>query len=144
MLLRHFFKNREKRKRFAHIGAAVVIFIHAYEKFEHHNPAYISFTVAGIVFMTVALLHPVIEKKAPWVDGVFFVIEGILSIIVAIDFFSAGKKALPITYLLLALFQFFMAFRKSKKGIEAHKNHHSVIPTGEELNAVNPAAASEE
>jgi intracellular septation protein A len=131
MLLRQFFKTREKRKRFAHIGAAVVIFIHAYEKFDHHNPAYIPFTIAGIIFLTVALLHPVIEKKAPWVDGVFFVIEGILSVIVAVDFFNAGKKALPVTYLLLAIFQFFMAFRKSKKGIEAHKNHETVAPTSE-------------
>ncbi len=31
------------------------------------------------------------------------------------------QKALPITYLLLGLLQFFMAFRKSKKGIEHHK-----------------------
>lgn len=131
MLLRHWFKNREKRKRFAHIGAAVVIFIHAYEKYEHHNANYIPFTIAGIVFLSVALLHPVIEKKAPWVDGVFFVIEGILSFIVAADFFSVGKKALPITYLLLGVFQFFMAFRKSKKGIEEHRNHHPVITTGE-------------
>ncbi|TAH05617.1 MAG: hypothetical protein EAZ17_00640 [Sphingobacteriales bacterium] len=131
MLLRHLFKNREKRKRVAHIGAAVVIFIHAYEKFDHHNPAYIPFTIAGIVFLLVALLHPVIEKKAPWVDGVFFVIEGILSIILAVEFFNAGKKALPVTYLLLAIFQLFMAFKKSKKGIEAHKNHYPITPSGE-------------
>jgi hypothetical protein len=128
MLLRHLFKNWEKRKRFAHIGAAVVIFIHAYEKYEYHNAAYIPFTIAGIIFLAVALLHPIIEKKAPWVDGVFFVIEGVLSVIVAVDFFNAGKKALPVTYLLLAIFQFFMAFRKSKKGIEAHKNHEPVTP----------------
>ncbi len=74
--------------------------------------------------MTIALLHPIIEKKALWVDGVFFIIEGILSIIVALDFFHLGKKALPLTYLFLAVFQFYMAFKKSKKGIEIHKSTH--------------------
>lgn len=122
MLLRLLVKNRDKRKQFAHIGAGLVILIHAYEKYESGHDSYKLFALAGIIFLAVAFLHPVLEKKAPWLDGVFFVIEGILSIIVAIDFFHMGKKALPITYLLLALFQFFMAFRKSKKGIEHHKH----------------------
>ena len=53
-------------------------------------------TIAGLLFLTIALLHSVIEKKAPWVDGVFFIIEGILPIIIAIDYFNLGKKALLI------------------------------------------------
>lgn len=122
MLLRLLVKNRDKRKQFAHIGAGLVILIHAYEKYESGHDSYKLFALAGIIFLAVAFLQPVLEKKAPWLDGVFFVIEGILSIVVAIDFFHMGKKALPITYLLLALFQFFMAFRKSKKGIEHHKH----------------------
>lgn len=121
MSIRSFFQNRPKRKRFAHIGAAIVIFIHAYEKYEHHNASYIPFAIAGVIFLSVALLHKVIEQKAPWVDGVFFVIEGILSFIVAADYFSAGKKALPFTYLLLGIFQFVIAFVKSKKGIARHR-----------------------
>lgn len=121
MITRSLLKNRDKRKRFAHIGAGVVILIHAYEKYEGGHDTYRLFILAGLVFLSIAIFHPIIEKKAPWADGVFFLIEGILSVIVALDFFHLGKKALPITYLLLAVFQFFMAFRKSKKGIEHHK-----------------------
>ena len=77
--------------------------------------------MAGLVFLSIAILHPVIEKKIPWVDGLFLLIEGILSIIVALEYFHLGKKALPITFILLGFFQFFMAFRKSKKGSEHHK-----------------------
>ncbi len=121
MILKHILKNREKRKRFAHIGAGIVILIHAYEKYESGHDTYKLFALAGVIFLSIAFFHPIIEKKAPWIDGVFFLIEGILSIIIAIDFFHLGKKALPITYLLLGLFQFFLAFRKSKKGIEQHK-----------------------
>jgi len=63
--------------------------------------------LAGFIFLIIASLHSLIEKKVPWVDGVFFLIEGALSIIVALDYFHLGKKALPFTYLLLGFFQFF-------------------------------------
>ena len=122
MLLRYLVKDREKRKSIAHIVAGFVILIHAYEKYESGHESYKLFTLAGVIFLAVAILHPVIEKKAPWVDGVFFIIEGLLSFVVAADFFHMGKKALPYTYLALGVFQFIMAFRKSKKGIEHHKH----------------------
>lgn len=124
MGIRNFLKTRDKRKQFAHVGAGIVILIHAYEKHEEGHGSYLFFAIAGLVFLLIALLHSRIEKKAPWIDGVFFVIEGILSLVVAYDFFHVGKKALPATYLLLAVFQFFMAFRKSRKGINANKATH--------------------
>lgn len=121
-----FFKNREKRKQFAHVGAGIVILIHAYEKYESGHGSYLLFGIAGLVFLLIAALHHKIEEKLPWVDGVFFVIEGILSLIVAYEFFHVGKKALPITYVLLGLFQFTMALRKGKKGIDAHKKSEEI------------------
>ena len=124
MILRLLVKNKDKRKKIAHICAGIIILIHSYEKYESGHNSYILFGIAGILFLTIAILHPIIEKKAPWIDGFFFIIEAILSIIVAIDFFSMGKKALPVTYLLLAVFQIYMAFKKSKKGIELHKSTH--------------------
>jgi DNA integrity scanning protein DisA with diadenylate cyclase activity len=124
MILRHLVKNKNKRKRFAHIGAGIVILIHSYERYESGIDSYILFGIAGLIFLAIAFLHPIIEKKVPWLDGLFFIIEGVLSIIVAIDFFHVGKKALPITFLFVAAFQFYMALKKSKKGIELHKLHH--------------------
>jgi hypothetical protein len=124
MILNYLLKNRDKRKRFAHIGGGAVILIHAYEKFEAGHDSYKWFALAGCIFLSVAIFHPILEKKFPWIDGVFFIIEGILSIVVALDFFHLGKKALPIAYLLLSLFQFFMAFKKSKKGITHHKTNN--------------------
>ena len=124
MILNLLVKNIDKRKRFAHIGASIIILIHSHENYESGLHSYILFGIAGLIFLTIALLHPIIEKKVPWIDGFFFVIEGVLSIIVAIDFFHVGKKALPITFLFVAAFQFYMALKKSKKGIEHHKLHH--------------------
>jgi uncharacterized membrane protein HdeD (DUF308 family) len=122
MLRRHLIKDKEKRKRIAHIVAGVTILIHSYENYETGHHSYRLFALAGIIVLLLALFHPIIEKRLPWIDGLFFVIEGILSFVVAFDLFSFGKKALPATYLLLGIFQFFMAFRKGKKGMEAHKN----------------------
>jgi hypothetical protein len=124
MLLDKLIKNKEKSKRVAHIAAGVVILIHAYEKFESGHGVYLFFAIFGCIFLTVAFLHHHIEKKYPWIDAVFFIIEAILSLIVAYEFFHVGKKALPYTYLFLAFFQFFMAFKKGKKGIENHHSNH--------------------
>jgi hypothetical protein len=124
MILDRLIKNKEKARRVAHITAGFVILIHAYEKFESHHGSYLFFGIFGIVFLAVAFFHHQLAQKFPWIDAVFFIIEAILSLIVAYEFFHAGKKALPFTYLLLACFQFFMAFRHGKKGIEKHKIHH--------------------
>lgn len=118
------FKNRDRRKRFAHIIAGVVILIHSFEKFDSGHDTYIFFGIAGIVFLLVAYFHPRLEIKFPWVDGIFFIIEGILSLIISYEFFHAGKKALPVVYAVLAIFQIFMAFKKSKKGIEHRRSLH--------------------
>lgn len=125
MIRRHLIKNKETRKRVAHLVAGVTILIHSYENYETGHHSYKLFAIAGFVVLLLAIFHQPVEKKLPWVDGVFFIIEGILSIVVAIDLFSFGKKALPATYILLGIFQFYMAFRKGKKGMEEHrsKNH---------------------
>jgi uncharacterized membrane protein HdeD (DUF308 family) len=124
MLRRHLIKNKEKRKRVAHIVAGATILIHSYENYETGHHSFKLFALAGIIVLLLALFHPIIEKKFPWIDGLFFIIEGILSFVVAFDLYNFGKKALPTTYLLLGIFQFFMAFRKGKKGIETHKTQH--------------------
>lgn len=121
MQLKRSDKNTGKKKRIAHIIAAVIILVHGYEKFDSGHGSYLLFAIAGCIFLAIAILHTVIEKKSPWIDGVFFIIEGILSIIVAIDFFHTGKKGLPVCYLLLGIFQFIIAFRVGKKGMQHHK-----------------------
>jgi len=121
MLLEGLIRNKEKRRQLAHILAGVVILIHAYDKYESHHGSPVFFTISGLVFLTIAVFHPLLEKRAPWLDGVFFIIEGILSLVVAYDYYHAGKIALPTAYLLVSVLQFYKAVRKSKTGIEQHK-----------------------
>jgi hypothetical protein len=110
-----FIKNREKAKRVAHIIAGLTILIHSFSHYEEGHSSYLLFLIAGILFLSIAILHPIIEKKAPWVDGVFFAIEGILSLYVSYEFFHLGKKALPIIYLLVGITQFILSFKFATK-----------------------------
>ncbi|MES2515861.1 MAG: hypothetical protein V4580_17030 [Bacteroidota bacterium] len=115
------FKNREKRKQLAHIPAALTILMHAFERYHSGHSTWIFFTIAGICFLTLVMFHKSIAHKIPWADGAFFLIEGCLSLIVFYEFIHAGKKALPMIYLGLAIFQFIMAWVMSRKGIRHHK-----------------------
>ena len=125
----HLIKNEDKRKRVAHFAAAFTIFIHSYENYQTHHHSYLLFICAGIVILLLAIFHHSLENKYPWIDGASFIVEGLLSLVISIDLFNYGKKALPACYLLLSLFQFFMAFRKGKKGIEKHKQKAHVMTT---------------
>jgi len=121
-------KNKELRQRLLHMLSGGIILIHAYEKYESGHASHAFFAIAGLLFITIAIFHPVIEKKAPWVDGVFFFIEGLLSLFVAYDFFHMGKKGLPFAYAVAALFQFFSAYKFGKKGIQNHHQSTDQIP----------------
>jgi hypothetical protein len=121
MFLNRFIKNKEKAKRFAHIIAGVTILLHSLSHYQNNDPTYKLFFFAGLIFLTIAIFHPIIEKKAPWIDGVFFAIEGLLSLFVAYEFFHLGKKAIPFVYLLVGISQVFLAFIFSFKGIKQHK-----------------------
>ena len=111
----------EKKKKIAHIVAGMVILVHSFEKYESGHGSWLFFAVAGIVFISIAVLHHSIELKAPWIDGVFFAIEGILSMAIAYDYFHLGKKGLPLTYLAAGIIQLAVAFMLSRKRIHQHK-----------------------
>ncbi|MEI9947270.1 MAG: hypothetical protein WDN26_24045 [Chitinophagaceae bacterium] len=115
MLLKYLIKDKNKRKRVAHIGASFIILIHAYENHETSHHSYKLFLVAGIVFLAIALFHPVIEKRFPWVDGVFFLIEGILSLMVALDLFHMGEKSITYNLCTARYFPIFYSISKREK-----------------------------
>ena len=121
MFAKRLIKNKEKAKRLVHIIAGITILLHSYEYYDNADQTYKLFLFAGLLFLTIAVLHPLIEKKAPWIDGVFFAIEGVLYFVVSFQFFHEGKKAIPSIYLIVGIFQFYVAYRFSNKGIKNHK-----------------------
>lgn len=115
------YRSGEKKKKIAHIVAGMVILVHSFEKYESGHGSWLFFAIAGIVFISIAVLHHTIEQKAPWIDGIFFAIEGLLSLAIAYDYFHMGKKGLPLTYLAAGIIQLAVALVLSKKGINRHK-----------------------
>lgn len=108
-------EKRNKLRKFAHIVAGVVILIHSYERYENGHSTYLFFALAGLLFLSVAILHHQLQHKYPKIDFIFFMIEGVLSFIVAFEYISAGKKFLPFAYFIAGLLQFFSIYFFSKK-----------------------------
>ena len=80
--------------------AAIVTLSHAYERYETGHNSFIFFLLAGIIFLTLAILHHKLLNRFAWIDSIFYIIEGALSFIIAQEFFEADKKGLPYLYLL--------------------------------------------
>lgn len=111
--------RRQKLKRFGHFFAGLLIIFHAFERFDHGHGTWLLFAFAGLVFLSVALLHSQLAKRFPWIDSVFFAIEAVLSLTIMFEFYHAGKKGLPFMYLIAALLQVFAAVKTGKKGFHA-------------------------
>lgn len=109
-------KEKEKFKKLGHIIAAFIIFVHAYEKYDLHEPSWIFFLLAGVLFLSVALLHHRLVHAFPYIDGVFFVIEAVIYAVIAAEYFELAKKLLPWFYVLASAGYLVAAFVKGRKG----------------------------
>lgn len=118
-------KRKALKQKLGHILAAMIILVHAWEKYELHEQSWVFFAIAGIVFLAVALLHHRIAKVFTYVDGVFFLIEAALYMLIAIEYFHLGKKALPWAYVFATVCYCAAAVIKGKKGSRVHRAHHA-------------------
>jgi len=113
-----FLKNipREKRNKFAHTLAGVVILIHAYEKFVHHSDTWWIFFFFGLLIFALVIFHDRIHHRFPGIDAAFFFIEGILMFVTAYYYFTHHKTYLPYAYLLTGTVYMVLTFFKYRKG----------------------------
>ncbi|WP_146185107.1 hypothetical protein [Flavobacterium pallidum] len=112
--------KKEKLKKLPHFISGGMILLHSVERFEMNHNSYLIFLFAGIVFMSVAVLHKKISKKFPLVDITFYALEGILSFVIAFEYWEAGKTGLPIPYIIAGLFQMFAIYKfalRAKKSV---------------------------
>lgn len=108
-------KNKPKFRKVGHIIAALVILIHAFEKFEINHPSYPFYTVAGLLFLAIAIFHEQLRQIFRPVDSVFMIIEAGVYCLVAIEHFQEHKKVLPWLYVVATIMYVIAAFIKSKK-----------------------------
>jgi len=97
--------KKEKLKKMPHIISGVLILLHGLERFDSGNGDYPVFLLAGIVFLGVALFHKKISRPFPTADVIFYAVEGLLSFLVAYEYWCAGKRGLPIAYIVAGIFQ---------------------------------------
>lgn len=110
--------NKEKLRKIPHFISGVIILLHSFERFETGHQSYIIFLICGIVFLSLAIFHHKIASKFPLADLVFYAIEAMLSLVIAYEFYSAGKQGLPFMYIAAATLQLlavFMFFRRPKQ-----------------------------
>lgn len=113
-------KRKEKLGKFPHLLAGFLILVHGYERFESGHSTYIIFFICGLLFLAVALFHHTLTTKYPFVDVVFFFVEGILCFIISYEYFEQGKKGIPFAYALAGLLQWcaiFIFIRRKKKSL---------------------------
>jgi len=114
--------RNEKREKLLHLFAGIIIVLHGYEKIESdHLSSAIFFFLSGAVFLLVAIFHHKIAHRLRSIDGVFAIIEGLLALVVAIDFFMEHKHYIQYAYLLVTVVYFVRAAFAFKKA----PIHHS-------------------
>ena len=102
--------KKEKLRKATHLLAGSVILLHALGQYEAGQGTYIYFLLSGLIFLSVALFHHTLKARFPWVDTIFFGIEGILSFLIAYEYFHLGKNALGCTYIFAGSLQLIAIF----------------------------------
>jgi len=97
--------RKHRLKRIAHLFSGLLILFHAYERFAHGHTTWWVFAVAGVAFLSVAILHDRLARRWKQVDLVFFLIEAMLSFVIMGEYIHAGKRGLPFMYLLAGIAQ---------------------------------------
>ena len=97
---------KKRLKIIGHLISGFVIIVKGYSKFEdHHETIGIILILLGLLFASFAVFHEKftwIKKHEPWLLW----LEGFSLALVSYAYFSAGKFALPICYLLCSLAYF--------------------------------------
>src|ERR1700722_460541 len=97
------FKQKEKKNKFSHILAGLIIMVHGYDKFdENHAGSAIFFLIAGVIFLSIALFHHKLVHHFRSVDAIFWFIEAVLAAIISIDYFNDHKHYIQYAYILVA------------------------------------------
>jgi hypothetical protein len=105
--MRRSFSGARKQRflRSAHLFSGLLILLHGFERYDGGHALWPVFAVFGIIFILLAVFHGRLAKKWQGIDGVFFLIEAVLSFVIMGEFFHMGKRGLPYMYLFAALAQ---------------------------------------
>ena len=111
---------RAKLARYAHLLAGFVIVLKGIGKIEHHqNGVGATLIAVGIIFALFSFLH----EKIPFIkrhEAVLLWFEAFVLALIAISYFSEGKKGLPAAYALCSLIYIVVGFYRYHRPKYAH------------------------
>ncbi|MEO6149921.1 MAG: hypothetical protein ABIN95_08505 [Mucilaginibacter sp.] len=115
--------KKEKLNKIAHLLAGGIILLHGVEKLDsNHTVSALFFLIAGAVFLAVAIFHHKLVTRIRSADTIFSVIEGLLAVIVAIEFIQAHKQYIQYMYLFAAAAYFVQAVIAYRAPVKHHHN----------------------
>jgi hypothetical protein len=97
--------RKHRLQRMAHLFSGLLILFHGYERLAHGHTTGWVFALAGLIFLSVAVFHDRLRRRWPQVDMIFFVIEATLSFVIMGEYMLAGKRGLPVMYLIAGIAQ---------------------------------------
>lgn len=118
------YERKQRLSRFAHFLSGMLILVHGLDRYDAGRSLWPAFMGAGILIVLLAGFHARLARTWPGIDGVFFLIEALLSLAIMIEFMDAGKRGLPYMYLLAAIAQVCAAWitwrRRSHANVQPH------------------------
>ena len=110
------FKSKKLRK-FGHLMAAFIIFLKGYDKMDQGDSGFWVFYSLGFIFLIIVLFHDFLAKRIKWIDAILYGLEAIIISYIAYGYFSKGKIALPMLYVVAALLYIVAAVVMSRRNI---------------------------
>ena len=108
-------ERKQRLRRFAHLFSGFLILINGLNHYDGGLDMWPAFMVAGSMFILLAVFHVPLSRRWPGIDGVFFLIEALVSFLIMIEFFTAGKRGLPYMYLIAGIAQVCAAWITARK-----------------------------
>jgi hypothetical protein len=94
-------QTRERLQKMMHFLAGAIVILHGIEHMDTGG-AILFYLVIGVMMLTLAFFHEGVEKKFPKIAGGLYLLEAMVLLFIAFEYFEENKKILPLVYLIAA------------------------------------------
>jgi hypothetical protein len=101
--------------KLVHALTALVIFLHGFDKLDKGEPGYWIFFLLGLLVVGLMIFHHRLAQRFRAVDSIFHIIEAIVLLIIAYEYYHHGAWGLQYGYALAAVGHIIGAILKAKK-----------------------------
>lgn len=107
----------KKLRKYSHLLAAFIIFLKGYDKMAQGDRGYWVFFSLGFIFLVIVVFHNWLANRIKWIDAILYSLEAIIIFYIAYGYFSKGKTALPLMYVLAGLLYIVSAVVMSRRNM---------------------------